>query len=65
MTIAVSPPVPDNIKPPEVDLAATAILLRAGIYAEEVPVYPEASIRREITRIAHAMAWRPFARTQP
>ena len=34
MTVAVPPPVPDDIRPPEVDLAVTAILLRAGLYGE-------------------------------
>lgn len=57
MTIAVSPPVPDTIRPPEVDLAVTAILLRAGIYGEAVPAYSEPALIRALTRISHAMTW--------
>ncbi|WP_375453472.1 hypothetical protein [uncultured Methylobacterium sp.] len=37
MSIAVSPPT--HIAPAEVELLATAILLRAGLYAQPIPAY--------------------------
>lgn len=52
MTIAVPPPVPADIRPAEVELATIAILMRAGIFRGDVPVYSDASLIRELTRIA-------------
>lgn len=62
MTVTVSPPVPEDIQPAEVDLAVTALLLRAGLYGEEVPTCETPSLIRAIDRIAHRLTWRPFER---
>lgn len=57
MIIAVSPPVPATIQPAEVDLAVTAILLRAGLYGQAIPAYSDASLIRELRRISYDLTW--------
>jgi len=60
--IAVAPPVPDNIQPAEVDLAVTAILLRAGITAEPVPSYDRPTLDAALARVARTLTYRPLRR---
>ncbi len=61
MTIAVAP-VPADIQPAEVDLAVTAILLRAGITAEPVPSYDRPTLDAAIARVARTLTYRPLRR---
>jgi hypothetical protein len=54
--------VPDDVTPEGVDLAMTAILLRAGIHGQEVPSYGEKAWLMAIAVVAERQAFRPFRR---
>ena len=53
---------PDDITPGGVDLATTAILLRAGIHGQDVPGYGEKAWSWAIARVAERETHRPFRR---
>lgn len=64
MTAPVRPAdtVPADIQLPEVELAAIAIFLRAGIYGEAIPTCETPSLIRAVTQVATRLTWRPFER---
>lgn len=48
--------IPPGIQPAEVDLAVTALLIRAGIHGEAVPSYDAALVGRVVARAARKAA---------
>lgn len=48
--------IPPGIRPQEVDLAVTAILLRDGLHGEAVPSYDAALVGRVVARAARKAA---------
>lgn len=53
---------PDDVTPGGVELAATALLLRAGLHAGDVPGYGEKAWTQAIAVVAEKEAFRPFRR---
>lgn len=55
--------VPDDIRPPEVDLTVRADLLREGLYADVIPGYEREAIAEQLARIAERLTYGPLQRT--
>ena len=56
--------VPDDIRPPEVDLAVRADLLREGLYADVIPSYEREAIDEQLARIAERLTYGPLQRPE-
>lgn len=54
--------VPDDIQPPEVDLAVRANLLREGLYADPIPDFEWEAIDEQLARIAERLTYGPLQR---
>jgi hypothetical protein len=54
--------VPPDVTPGGVELAVTALLLKAGLHAGDVPGYGEKAWAQAIAVVAERQAFRPFRR---